>query len=37
MDWILWLCLSSFLAGYCIGESLRLVQEVQAYRKARRQ
>jgi hypothetical protein len=35
MNWHLWLILSSFLAGYCVGEILRLIQEIRAYRKAR--
>jgi hypothetical protein len=34
--WIFWLCASTFLAGYCIGEMIRLVQTIRAYRQARR-
>jgi hypothetical protein len=35
MDWQLWLILSSFLAGYCMGETVRLVQAIRQYRRAR--
>jgi hypothetical protein len=36
MDCILWLILSSFLVGYCAGETIRLVQSIRAYRKDER-
>jgi hypothetical protein len=32
MGWQLWLILSSFLAGYCVGETVHLVQEIRTYR-----
>jgi len=34
MDWHAWLILSCFLAGYCMGETIRLIQEIRAYRRA---
>ena len=37
MGWQLWLILSSFLAGYCVGETVHLVQEIRAYRCAKRE
>jgi hypothetical protein len=35
MDRQLWLILSAFLAGYCTGEPVRLMEEICAYRRAR--
>lgn len=34
--WLVWLCASCFIAGYCIGETVRLMQEIRKYRKAKR-
>jgi hypothetical protein len=34
--WIFWMCASSFLVGYCVGETIRLVQTIRAYRAAKR-
>jgi hypothetical protein len=36
MDWQIWLILASALAGYCVGETIRLIREIHAYRRARR-
>ena len=33
---IFWMCASTFLLGYIGGETIRLVQEIRRYRKARR-
>jgi hypothetical protein len=35
MHWQFWLILSSFLSGYCVGETIRLIQEISAYRRAK--
>jgi hypothetical protein len=30
-----WLCAAGFVAGYCVGEAIRLVQEIRRYRAAK--
>jgi hypothetical protein len=30
-----WMCASSFLVGYAVGETVRLVQEIRNYRRAK--
>jgi hypothetical protein len=33
---VFWMCAAAFVLGYCAGETVRLVQEIRRYRKARR-
>jgi hypothetical protein len=36
-DWQIWIILTSFLAGYRVGETVRLSQEIRAHRRAKRE
>jgi hypothetical protein len=36
MNWHAWLILTAFLAGYYVGETIRLIREIRAYRRVKR-